>query len=100
MTRWSGPQGWGKVAAYHRRREAAALAVGDDDLAAEAARIAAHFEGLLDSRSRCRRCGRALTDPTSVARGIGPECWAREAPATTPERLEATAGPTIAEDGS
>jgi len=24
--------------------------------------------------SWCRRCGRTLTDPESVAKGIGPEC--------------------------
>jgi len=26
---------------------------------------------------RCGRCGRLLTVPESVERGIGPECWAR-----------------------
>ncbi len=26
--------------------------------------------------TRCRVCGRLLTHPTSVARGIGPVCWA------------------------
>jgi hypothetical protein len=26
---------------------------------------------------RCGRCGRALTTPESVDRGIGPECWGR-----------------------
>ena len=25
--------------------------------------------------SRCRKCGRKLTDPDSRARGFGPECW-------------------------
>ena len=25
--------------------------------------------------SRCRKCGRRLTDPDSQARGFGPECW-------------------------
>ena len=24
---------------------------------------------------RCLRCGRILTDPVSIARGVGPECW-------------------------
>jgi len=24
---------------------------------------------------RCRKCGRVLTDPASVSRGYGPECW-------------------------
>jgi len=23
----------------------------------------------------CRRCGRPLTDPVSIARGFGPTCW-------------------------
>lgn len=23
----------------------------------------------------CNRCGKELTDPVSVRRGIGPECW-------------------------
>lgn len=27
---------------------------------------------------RCGRCGRALTDPVSIERGIGPECYGRE----------------------
>ena len=27
---------------------------------------------------RCRRCHRRLTDPVSIARGIGPECYALE----------------------
>ena len=26
---------------------------------------------------RCGRCGRALSDPASSARGYGPTCWAR-----------------------
>ena len=26
--------------------------------------------------STCRICGRALSNPVSVARGIGPHCWA------------------------
>ena len=24
---------------------------------------------------RCRRCGRVLTNPKSVSRGVGPVCW-------------------------
>lgn len=35
-------------------------------------------EGLGQS-SRCQNCGRDLTDPTSVARGIGPDCWSKGA---------------------
>lgn len=26
---------------------------------------------------KCGCCGRRLTDPTSISRGIGPDCWAR-----------------------
>jgi hypothetical protein len=32
------------------------------------------------SRGFCRCCGRRLTNPVSVARGIGPECWAKQPP--------------------
>jgi hypothetical protein len=32
------------------------------------------LEALLDGLHRCRRCGRELWDPDSVAAGIGPEC--------------------------
>ena len=35
---------------------------------------AATFRRQLDACTRCRRCGRALTDPVSVARKGGPEC--------------------------
>lgn len=27
------------------------------------------------SEVRCRRCNRALTNPKSVSRGVGPVCW-------------------------
>ena len=27
------------------------------------------------SEVRCRRCGRVLTNPKSIARGFGPVCW-------------------------
>ncbi len=26
--------------------------------------------------SRCQKCGKKLTDPDSMKRGYGPECWA------------------------
>lgn len=25
--------------------------------------------------SRCQKCGKKLTDPESIKRGYGPECW-------------------------
>lgn len=27
--------------------------------------------------SRCQKCGKKLTDPESIKRGYGPECWGR-----------------------
>lgn len=27
--------------------------------------------------SKCQKCGRKLTDPESIKRGYGPECWGR-----------------------
>lgn len=35
-------------------------------------------EAELDHRARCRECGRALRDPDSVARRIGPECYRKD----------------------
>lgn len=35
----------------------------------------AALEGALGSATRCADCGRPLTDPTSIERGIGPDCW-------------------------
>lgn len=32
-----------------------------------------HFE--VKHAGRCGRCGRLLTNPESIERGIGPECW-------------------------
>jgi hypothetical protein len=33
--------------------------------------------------SECRRCGRALRDPVSLSRGVGPVCWRRAHPAVS-----------------
>jgi hypothetical protein len=33
------------------------------------------LEAVLIEHRCCRRCGRALTNPESVERQIGPECW-------------------------
>jgi hypothetical protein len=38
---------------------------------------AERIEEELADAGRCRRCGRLLTDPVSVERGIGPECVTR-----------------------
>lgn len=32
------------------------------------------LETAFDEAARCSSCGRQLTDPTSVVRGVGPEC--------------------------
>ena len=32
---------------------------------------------LFDTSPRCLRCGRRLSDPVSIARGYGPECWGK-----------------------
>ena len=29
----------------------------------------------IQHKGKCARCGRALTDPDSIDRGFGPECW-------------------------
>ena len=36
--------------------------------------VAERFEAELVAAGRCRICGRALSDPRSVADSIGPEC--------------------------
>jgi hypothetical protein len=41
---------------------------------------------------RCRICGRVLTDPVSIARGIGPECYSKRSQVSlfsaAPEKIE------------
>jgi hypothetical protein len=37
--------------------------------------LAEHWEAELQKARRCRRCGRLLTDPVSLGRGVGPDCW-------------------------
>ena len=40
--------------------------------------IAERLEAQLAAVGRCRRCGRALSDPVSVERSVGPECWSKD----------------------
>jgi len=40
--------------------------------------IADVLESQLVGAGRCIRCGRALKDPTSLGRGVGPDCWAKQ----------------------
>ena len=76
------------VAAYQRRPLLAAKRVAEHQLralqamdAGELDQAVAHwdrvdlFHDVLDVLVRCRRCGRKLSDPRSVERRIGPECW-------------------------
>lgn len=55
-----------------RPRKAAALAVHYRTIGATA--TAERIEADLAREQRCRRCGTILTDPESIARGIGPDC--------------------------
>lgn len=52
-------------------RRALARIWADEVESIEAVGFKLHHEG------RCGKCGRALTTPESVERGIGPECWGR-----------------------
>jgi hypothetical protein len=40
--------------------------------------LAHYWEDQLAKAGRCKRCGRLLTEPVSVERGIGPECVKKE----------------------
>jgi hypothetical protein len=46
--------------------------------------VAERLEADLVAAGRCKRCGRTLTDPASIERGVGPECLKREEPMTQP----------------
>lgn len=54
--------------AYAENAVATAVGARRDMLTAKAASLRAQLAG------RCRVCGRRLTDDSSVAAGIGPEC--------------------------
>ena len=41
---------------------------------------------------RCGRCGRELTDPESIARGVGPECYGRLTDSVHETRQYASSG--------
>ena len=50
--------------------------------------VAERLEAQLVAFGRCRICGRALSDPVSVERSIGPECAAKERqPMIEPHRV-------------
>jgi hypothetical protein len=40
--------------------------------------VAEDLEFVLAKKGRCKRCGRLVTDPVSIERGLGPECVKKE----------------------
>lgn len=38
----------------------------------------------------CQKCGKKLTDPESMRRGYGPECWSRISGISTGRKVEST----------
>jgi Family of unknown function (DUF6011) len=64
---------------HERRRRAAAKAVETRRLRQEkrisAVRLALRAGKIFGPRSKCVCCARRLSDPESIARGIGSECW-------------------------
>ncbi len=76
-------EGWNdKVGKYTRSRGFVADANADDARAYCAKQLLAYVTGQrtapgleIAEEERCGKCGRQLTDPVSIARGIGPECY-------------------------
>src|SRR5262245_57970846 len=78
MTRLEHPGKRAKTARYYRAR-------GRAD-------VAETIEAELAAAGRCKRCGRILTDPQSLARGVGAECWSKERPAPEPHHVVPVVG--------
>lgn len=38
---------------------------------------AERLEAVLQAEHRCKACGRHLSDPVSIERGVGSDCWAK-----------------------
>lgn len=62
----------------HRHMAAAAVRDGEYKQAIHHWDRVDAYNAVLDELVRCRRCGHPLSKPESVARRIGPECWAKE----------------------
>ena len=58
-----------------RMKAQEARQAGDRQLAEDYEEAGDVLEAILTKQARCRACGRALEDPVSVARGVGPDCW-------------------------
>lgn len=83
------PTGWarsyantpGKAARYLRWARGQAQQARQDGNQVDAdyyEEVGDALEAVLGSKTRCRICGLRLDDPVSVARGIGPDCWAKQ----------------------
>lgn len=71
----------GKAAEAVRRARAQAQQArqeGDREAATAWEEVGDALEAELGRTGRCRRCGRTLRHPSSVAAGIGPECVGKE----------------------
>lgn len=69
----SHPGALARQAAWHRAQAEGGPEEQRGDHEAKAERI----ESELSRLGRCRRCGRTLSDPASVADGLGRDCKAR-----------------------
>lgn len=73
-----------KVGTFYPQSQRFFIADNADPARVYAAQMAAQwlngvkFESRIQEESRCGKCGRALTDPVSIERGIGPECYGKE----------------------
>lgn len=69
-----------KKLAYHRQRIAVLQAGGTPrqyETLDEHRKVADRYERAFRETGRCEDCGHVLTDPASIRRGIGPDCWAK-----------------------
>lgn len=64
---------------YQQHAVSADTSLAAADNGRDAVRQAAAYLAVLLDRTRypCRRCGRALRDPRSIIRELGPTCYAR-----------------------
>jgi hypothetical protein len=50
--------------------------------------VAERIETALAANRHCKLCGRPITDELSLARGIGPECWAATHKSTQTDHVD------------